>query len=115
MNDVKADLGLIAYCGLYCGECPAYKKEKCPGCHTNEKAKWCKIRTCNMEHGYKSCAECTAYANPMDCKSFNNIFSKFFAFVFRSNRPACIAMIKEQGYEKFALYMVQNKQHTIKR
>ena len=30
----------IAFCGLYCGACRQYLKEKCPGCRKNEKAKY---------------------------------------------------------------------------
>ena len=115
MNKIATDTAQIAFCGLYCAACDRYKKEKCPGCLNNTKATWCKIRTCNMEHGYNSCADCTEYANPNDCKKFNNIVSKFFALVFKSNRPACIAMIKEKGYENFAAYMAANNLQSIRR
>jgi hypothetical protein len=35
MKAIVADAGLVAYCGLYCGACKAYLKEKYPGCHGN--------------------------------------------------------------------------------
>lgn len=38
MKQVVADPNLVAYCGLYCGACGAYLKERCPGCHSNAKA-----------------------------------------------------------------------------
>ena len=68
-----------------------------------------------MTNNYKSCADCKEFSNPMDCKKFNNFISKMFAFVFRSDRAACIAMIKERGYENFAIYMADNKLQSIKR
>ena len=110
-NDVK----VIAYCGLYCGACGKYTKGSCPGCVENSKATWCKVRSCCMEHSYKSCADCTQYTNAMNCKKFNNFISKIFAVVLRSDRQACIAMIKEKGYENFAAYMAENKLQTIRR
>lgn len=89
--------------------------ESCQGCHENTKASWCKIRSCCMENGYASCADCTQFANVMDCKKFNNLFSKVFALIFRSDRKACIAMIKESGYENFAAFMAENKLQSIRR
>ena len=37
MKEIKENVGLVAYCGLYCGACKAYLKEKCSGCLNNEK------------------------------------------------------------------------------
>lgn len=111
VNDPKT----IAYCGLYCGACGKYINGKCPGCAGNEKASWCEIRKCCMENNFKSCADCKQYPNAVDCKKFNNFIGRVFGLIFRSNRPACIAMIKEKGYENFAAYMAENKIMTIKR
>jgi hypothetical protein len=111
INDSK----MVAYCGLYCGACGRYKKGSCPGCAENAKATWCKIRSCCMGHNYKSCADCTQFTNAMDCKKFNNFVSKIFGMVFRSDRVACINMIKEKGYENFAAYMAENKLQSISR
>jgi hypothetical protein len=111
MTDIK----LIAKCGLYCGSCAKYKSTKCPGCSDNVRATWCKIRSCNLENNYLSCADCMEFANPNDCKKFNNLISKVFAFVFKSDRPACIASIKDMGYESFAAYMDKNGWQSIKR
>lgn len=106
---------LIAYCGLYCAACGSYAKGKCPGCQQNAKATWCKVRSCNMEHGYSSCADCKEFVNPMDCKKFNNPVSKIFALVFRSDRAASIQLLKEKGYDGYAAYMTGNKLQVIKR
>lgn len=112
---MKPDVSLVAACGLYCAQCRSFKKGTCAGCAQNHKATWCGIRKCAAEHGYHSCAECQTFADPMDCKKFNNVMSKLFSFVFRSDRAACIAMIKGKGYEGYADYMAQNGLQTIKR
>jgi hypothetical protein len=106
---------LISYCGLYCGTCRSFKSGKCPGCAKNEKASWCKLRTCNIEHHYSSCADCKEFSDVRQCKKFNNPVAKIFAFIFNSDRPAAIELIKEKGYENFALYMAQNNLQTIKK
>ena len=46
MKNIESDKELIAACGLYCGACRKYLAERCPGCRLNEKAAWCKIRSC---------------------------------------------------------------------
>lgn len=107
------DKSLVAFCGLYCGECRAYKKGKCPGCAGNSKATWCKIRECNAERGYSTCAECTEFADVRECRKFHNVMSRFFSFVFNSNRPACIARVKELGLEEYAAYMVKLGRQSI--
>lgn len=90
----------IAACGLVCGNCPRYRKGKCPGCRDYEKATWCTVRTCCIEHDWKSCAECTL--TPLaECRKFNNFMSKLFAVLFRSDRRACIERIREKGYEAY--------------
>ena len=115
MKEVTTDTSLVAYCGLYCGACGSYLKGKCPGCAKNEKASWCKVRSCCIANAYGSCADCGQVPDIMDCKKFNNVISKFFAIVMRSNRPACIRAIKQDGREAFARDMAAKKTMTIKR
>src|SRR5512133_993727 len=113
-KEIIADQHLIAFCGLYCGACGSYLKGNCPGCHDNIKASWCKIRACNLENGFKSCADCKM-EDPNECRKFNNFISKIFGLVFKSDRGACIAKIKESGYEGFAIDMASAKMQTIRR
>ena len=61
MKEIVSDPKLVAFCGLYCGACRAYLKDRCPGCHDHEKASWCKVRICCLEAGYSSCADCTEF------------------------------------------------------
>lgn len=115
MRQIIVDKNLIACCGLYCGSCRSYLNERCPGCRDNEKAKWCKIRDCCIQNNYQSCADCKIVNNVLDCKKFNNFISKIFAFIFRSDRPACIKFIKEKGYDEYAKEMADKKVMTIKK
>jgi Protein of unknown function (DUF3795) len=115
MKEIEVNKDLVAYCGLYCGACSKYLKGKCPGCYENEKATWCKIRSCNKENNYQTCADCKEFSDLHDCKKVNNLFAKFFEIIFKSDRYACIDMIKEVGVEDFAKFMSENKQVTIKK
>ena len=83
MREIVADSNLVAFCGLYCGACRSYLKEKCPGCHGNEKAKWCKLRSCCVGEGYKTCADCDEFTDPSDCRKFNNIIQVMFELCLR--------------------------------
>ena len=115
MKDIIADKSLVASCGLYCGSCRKYLQEKCPGCKKNEKASWCKVRTCCLENDYTSCADCKEFEDPNQCKKFNNFMSKFFGFIFRSDKKACIDLIKEKGYQNFTQHMAREEKMTIKK
>ena len=115
MKPIVTDVNLTACCGLYCGACGACRRERCPGCHENEKAGWCKVRACCLENGYATCADCRIVADPRDCKKFNNFISKLFGLVFRSDRRACILQIREIGLQGHAERMAASQLHSIKR
>ncbi|MBU2514171.1 DUF3795 domain-containing protein [bacterium] len=115
MKEITADKTLVAYCGLYCGACKKYRVGKCPGCHKNSKASWCKVRSCCLKNGFTSCADCKQYTNIMDCKWFNNFIAKAFGFVFNSDRNSCIQRISEVGIEVFSQEMTENGTVTHKR
>lgn len=104
----------VAACGLYCGACRKFVRGKCPGCKENEKAGWCKIRTCCREQGYRSCADC-APEKWETCKIYRNLVGKIFAFVFRSDRDACIRRIRQTGYAAFSREMHAKGQMTIRK
>jgi hypothetical protein len=115
MKEIISDSRLVAYCGLYCGACKGYLKEKCPGCHENEKATWCKIRSCCMKSQYSTCADCKQFLDPSNCKMFNNLISKIFSLIFRSNRAACIRQIRDIGIQGHADRMAGLRLQSIKR
>jgi hypothetical protein len=114
MKEIVADKNLVAYCGLYCGACRSYLKDKCPGCRENTKATWCAIRKCCMDNHYLSCADCTSI-EPMKCTKYNPFISKVIGWLFNYDRNACLRRIKDTGYDEFAQEMALNKKQTIKR
>jgi hypothetical protein len=115
MKPIVADVQLVAYCGLYCGACGAYRRGRCPGCHENQKATWCKVRTCCMENGHSSCADCKSPADPRDCKKYNNFIARLFGLIFRSDRRACILQIREKGLQGHAEQMTARQAQSIRR
>ena len=115
MKEIKKDLNLIAFCGLYCGACKKFLMDKCLGCVNNKKASWCKVRLCCLENKYQSCADCKKFINNNECKKLNNFFSKIIGFILKSNRNACLELIKEKGYEKFAEEMTKRGMSSIKK
>lgn len=98
---------LVAYCGLYCGNCSKYKKNKCPGCILNDKMTWCKIRSCCIENNFTNCSQCKTFSNVKECKDYNNFIGKVIEFFFRSDRSKCIEVIKSDGLDKFISEMQQ--------
>ncbi len=115
MKPIVKDPTLVARCGLYCGACKAYLKEKCPGCAENAKATWCKVKKCTAENNYTTCAECEQEGGTAACKEFNSFMAKIFGLIFRSDRAACVARIKEIGVELYAEEMAEKKMQSIKK
>jgi hypothetical protein len=112
---METNVTLVSYCGLYCGACPSYKKGRCPGCAGNDKAAWCKVRSCNIQKCLTSCADCDEFEEVNDCKKFNNFISKMFALVLNSNRRKGILFIKSNGREAFAENMIKLDRVSLKR
>jgi hypothetical protein len=115
VKEIKIGKDLVAFCGLYCAACGSYRKGRCPGCHKNAKAKWCKVRSCCLENSFITCADCKESADPNQCRKFNNIFSKAMAFIFKSDRRAGVLKIRELGLEGFARHMAEQKRHSMPR
>jgi hypothetical protein len=115
MKPVVSDVNLVAYCGLYCGACGAYRRGRCPGCHENRKATWCKVRACCMDEHFSSCAECRTFSDQKDCKKYNNIIARIFGWIFRSDRRACICQIREKGLPAHADRMTAIESPSIRR
>ncbi len=111
----EGDPYLVAFCGLYCGECAQYKRGKCPGCAENQKAGWCKIRTCCQENGYTTCAACTQFSDVHDCRKYDNFISRVFGLIFRSDRSANIVRIKEVGVQTYAHEMAARRCQGFRR
>ncbi|HAH05447.1 MAG TPA: hypothetical protein DCM05_02800 [Elusimicrobia bacterium] len=114
MPAIPTDPGLVAYCGLYCGACRSYLKGRCPGCHANVKASWCKVRSCCIERKYSTCADCRDFPYPKECRRFHNFISKLIGFLLRSDRAACIAQIKRLGLQGHAAQMACCGRHSLR-
>jgi len=115
MPNIQINTALVARCGLYCGACKSFLGGKCKGCHENSKATWCKIRACCTKKDIKTCAECAEFTDPRACKKFNNFLSRLFGLIFKSDRAACIAQIRNIGIDGHAKSMAESRSQTIKR
>jgi hypothetical protein len=115
MREIPESTELVACCGLYCGACKAYLKERCDGCRKNVKATWCHVRSCCLDKHLSSCAECTEHTDPRDCRKFHSVFSILIGFVLRSDRPACIDQIKRIGTAGHAKTMAAQGIHAIRK
>jgi len=113
MRPVLANPDLVACCGLYCGACGAYLKEKCEGCRKSLKNGWCGVKKCANEKGIATCADCQAFPHPMDCGKFNSFISRVIGRLFNSNRAACVGEIKQLGLKVYAAKMAEQKRQTI--
>ena len=102
MSDKNPQDILIAYCGLCCSNCGMYKKGKCLGCHSDAPMnRNCKMKACAMGRGYATCAECTEFDNLKECKKLYNFVSRFFGFIFRTDRIGNLNRIRQIGLDKF--------------
>ncbi len=115
MNVIKAEESLVARCGLYCGACNTFLKNKCAGCAKNEKTSWCAVRKCAGEKGIPSCAGCNEYPDTASCRKLNNFISKTISIFTGSDRNACIRRIRAVGPRKYAEEMSAAGTHSIKR
>ena len=94
----------VAACGLFCTNCRAFKKGKCPGCQIAPRFRSCGIRACCVEKGILTCAECAEFASPRDyreCKTVNNLVAKVFAFLFKTDRPGALAVLRDEGRDAY--------------
>jgi Protein of unknown function (DUF3795) len=112
---IRTDAELVAYCGLYCGACRSYLAGRCKGCHEHTRAAWCRVRSCCIERRVTTCAACAEFDDPRQCRRFDNIVSKLFGLLFRSDRAACIAQIKRLGVDGHAAAMAESGSQTIRR
>jgi hypothetical protein len=109
-EQTAANEQLIAYCGLYCGACPAFTSGKCDGCRGNSAKsavvyKACRVKPCCVENGFFTCADCTIYASVKECKKYNPLLLKIASWVESSDRSKAIEMIKTKGRAEFAAFM----------
>ena len=117
---METNENLISYCGLYCGACPSYMKEKCKGCKGNTPDcaigyRGCKVRPCCIENKYSTCADCKKLQSVKECSVFNPLLVRFGEFISQTSRGKGIEMIKEKGSKAFLEFMINKKWITMKR
>jgi len=112
---IAIDPNLVSACGLYCAACRSYRKAKCPGCHGNAKASWCKVRSCNLERGTRTCAECTDHPDPMSCPKFANPVAAVIGFLLNSDRAAGIRLVRARGRDEYARVLAASGRQALPR
>ena len=100
----KSDEVIVAYCGLVCTNCGAFKKGKCLGCHNDKPMnRNCKMKSCAMNKGYVTCADCTDFSDLKECGKLYNLISRFFGFIFHTDRIENLKQIRKVGLEKYKI------------
>ena len=115
MPEVQADPALVGACGLYCGACGAQRKGRCAGCSGNSRATWCPVRACCGDKQISTCADCTEFADPNECRHYNSFFARACARLFNSDRAACIQQIRALGLTEHAAVMAQQHRQSLPR
>ena len=101
MSDQTAKV-IVAYCGLACSNCGMYLKGECQGCHSDKPMNQnCGMKACAMGREYTTCAECNDFADLRECKKLYNLTSRFFGFIFRTDRIGNLNRIREVGLTRF--------------
>jgi hypothetical protein len=104
-STVKFNKTLIAPCGMNCGTCLAYLREKkrCPGCRKNSEDKSVSVRKCIITQcSYlektksKFCYECEKFP----CKRVKQL-DKRYRTKYRTSFIENLLMIKEKGIGNF--------------
>ena len=54
-----------------------------------------------MDHKYDTCADCKDFQELRKCKKLNNIITKLFGFISKTDRIKNLNRIREIGLEKF--------------
>jgi len=77
MNELKFYDGRVPACGVFCGGCPTYTREKnpCPGAAINSKrCESCKtFHLCCQDKGITHCHECEEFP----CKKFKSFAKRW--------------------------------------
>lgn len=102
MNIIKSYYGRVPACGVFCGGCPTYTRERkpCPGAEINcKRCEGCiTFHLCCTDKGINHCHEC----NDFPCKRFKSFSKRWLknGQDFIENQK----MLKEIGTEQFIKY-----------
>jgi hypothetical protein len=107
-NSGKFDRSLIAPCGMNCGTCLAYLREKnrCPGCRKFSEDKAVSVQRCKVpkciyleKTNSKFCFECEKFP----CIRIKQL-DKRYRTKYRTSFIDNLIMIKEKGIEEFLVF-----------
>ncbi len=59
------------------------------------------MKACAMSRGHATCADCGDFADFKECKKLYNLVSRFFGFIFHTDRIANLNRIKRIGLDAF--------------
>lgn len=99
MADLKYYIGRIPACGVFCGGCPNFTREKkpCPGAEINiQRCEGCKtFHLCCKDKGVNHCYQCDIYP----CKKFKDFSKRWLKYgqSFIENQK----LLKELGSDNF--------------
>jgi len=111
------DRSLIAPCGMNCGTCIAYQREKnrCPGCRTYSADKAISIQRCIIPKcvqldntSSKFCYDCEKYP----CKRLNQL-DKRYRTKYKTSFIENLTMIKEKGIDSFLIFESKRRKCPI--
>lgn len=102
MTQNTAQPVIVAYCGLVCTDCGAFKKGKCQGCHSDKPMfRGCPIKKCATGQQFATCADCRDFSDLKRCRKLNNFISKIFGLIFKHDRIGHLNEIRTVGLEVF--------------
>ena len=105
---VSFEKSLIAPCGMNCGTCIAYMREKnrCPGCRINSADKAVSVQRCiipKCDHLEKTpskfCYDCEKYP----CQRLKNL-DKRYRTKYKTSFIDNLTMIKDKGIDNFLVF-----------
>jgi hypothetical protein len=114
MNTRTFDKSLIAPCGMNCGTCIAYlrDKNKCPGCRIYSADKAFSVQRCIIPKCFqlnnttsKFCYDCEEYP----CRRLKQL-DKRYRTKYNTSFIQNLAMINEKGIERFLIF--ESKRRT---
>ncbi len=94
----------IAPCGLFCSNCGKFRKGRCKGCQIVAGFARCAVRACCAGRRIETCAACPDFPSPRDyreCPKVNNFIAKTISLFTGSDRPAALALLRDQGRDKY--------------
>lgn len=99
MPNMKTYCDRVPACGVFCGGCPTYTRERnaCPGAGVNiKRCEGCKtFHLCCQENGITHCYECKEFP----CKNFKNYSKRWqkYGQIFIENQE----LLKSVGEKEF--------------